>query len=148
MTAVARDVPEASISTQAEKMTTDEQPEIQGLGQVALPVHELERAVAFYRDALGLRFLFDAPGLAFFDLGGVRLMLAEPETDELEPPGSILYYRVRDVKESHLVLASRGVRFEEPPRVVHRAEDCELWMAAFRDPEGNLGALMSEAPTS
>lgn len=118
------------------------------LGQIALPVADLERAAGFYRDVLGIRFLFDAPGMAFFDLGGVRLMLAVPETEELAPPGSILYYRVSDVREAHDRLAERGVLFEAPPGVVHRTREQELWMAFFRDPEGNLAAIMSEVPAS
>lgn len=121
---------------------------VQGLGQVAVPVLELERATEFYRDTMGLSFLFDAPGMAFFQVGGVRLMLAAPETDELAPPGSILYYRVDDVEAAHEVLAGRGVSFVEAPRAVHRTDEHELWMAFFRDPEGNTVALMSERPAS
>lgn len=129
-------------------MTSDQELSVQGLGQIAVPVRDLERASEFYRDVLGLPFLFDAPGMAFFDLDGVRLMLAVPESDEMVPPGSILYYRVPDVEAAHRTLDRRGVTFEEPPRVVHRTEEHELWMAFFRDPEGNLAALMSQQPGS
>ena len=127
-------------------MTADEGFEVQGVGQIAVPVQDLERATRFYRDTLGLAFLFDAPGMAFFDVGGVRLMLALPETEELSPPGSILYYGVHDVEAAHRVLRERGLSFEEEPRAVHRTEEHELWMAFFRDPEGNLAAIMSRRP--
>jgi catechol 2,3-dioxygenase-like lactoylglutathione lyase family enzyme len=119
----------------------------QGLMQIAMPVKEIGRAVAFYRDVLGLPFLFQAGNLAFFDLGGVRLMLDIPEDQRFEHPGSPLYFRVADIQAGHARLVSKGVRTEpEGPHVVHRDAAMELWMTFFEDGEGNLHALASEVP--
>lgn len=115
-----------------------------GLMQIAVNAKDVVRAAAFYRDALGLKFLFDAPGLAFFDSGGVRLMLARPERPDLDHPSSVLYFRVGNIEDAHRALASRGVVFLTKPHVVHRAEDYDLWLAEFRDSEENILALASE----
>lgn len=118
---------------------------IDGLGQIALSVTSAPRATAFYRDRLGLRLLFEAPpGLAFFEVSGVRLMLAEPETPSETHASSVLYFRVSDVQAAHDALKAEGVQFEDEPHVVHRGENYELWMAFFHDGEGNLHALMEE----
>ena len=114
------------------------------IGQIAVNVHDLQKAVAFYRDTLGMRFLFEVPRLAFFDCGGVRLMLGPPEGPEFDHPGSIIYYLVEDIENAHKTLSSRGVRFENKPHLIARMPDHELWMAAFRDPDGNILELMSE----
>ncbi len=116
------------------------------IGQIAVNVHDLDRATTFYRDALGIKHLFSAPGMSFFDCAGVRLVVGLPETAEVDHPPSILYFRVSDIKEAHRILAGRGVAFEGEPHVVHRTQTYELWMAFFRDSEGNLLALMSEQP--
>jgi catechol 2,3-dioxygenase-like lactoylglutathione lyase family enzyme len=116
------------------------------LTQVAVVVQDLDRAVRFYRDTLGLKLLFQAPpGLAFFDLSGVRLMLDQPS--EPLPRGvgtSILYYGVDDIQAAHAALVGRGVPFEEAPHMIANLGDRDLWMGAFRDSEGNLLGLMSE----
>jgi len=114
------------------------------LGQIAITVHDLDRATDFYRDALGMRFLFRAPGLSFFDCGGVRLLLGVPERPEHDHPGSVLYFAVDDLREAHRELAARGVRFTDEPHLVANLPDHELWMAFFEDSEGNTLALMSE----
>jgi methylmalonyl-CoA/ethylmalonyl-CoA epimerase len=115
------------------------------IGQIAINVQDVERATAFYRDVLGMKFLFAAPpGLAFFDCGGVRLMLSRAEDPELDHPASILYYRVADIAAAHRTLVDRGVAFISPPHLVHKAADHDLWLADFRDSEGNVLALMSE----
>jgi len=115
------------------------------IGQIALIVHDVERAVAFYRDTLGLPFLFQpGPHLAFFDAAGVRLMLTLPSAPELDHPSSILYFKVADLAQAHAVLAARGVEILHPPRLTARLPDHELWMCFFKDSEGNLLALMSE----
>jgi len=120
--------------------------QISGIGQIAVNVHDLKRAKEFYRDILGMRFLFEAGNMAFFDCGGIRLMLAPPDKPELDHPGSILYYRVPDISEAFEFLSSRGVAFEEKPAFVARLSDHDLWLAFFRDPENNLLGLMSEMP--
>ena len=115
------------------------------IGQIAIVVQDLDRAVAFYRDTLGLRFLFQAPPkLAFFDCGGVRLMLDVPEEEEFKHPASILYYKVDDIRATWAALRDRGVEFRDEPHRVARMPDHELWMTFFRDPEGNTLALMSQ----
>ena len=114
------------------------------IGQVAINVQDVERATAFYRDTLGMRFLFAFPGLAFFDCGGVRLMLSRAEDPKLDHPASILYYRVADIEAAHQALAARGVRFETGPHLVARMPDHELWLAEFNDSEDNVLALMAE----
>jgi methylmalonyl-CoA/ethylmalonyl-CoA epimerase len=114
------------------------------IGQVAVPVTDVERAVRFYRDTLGMRFLFQAPpGLAFFDLSGVRLMLDGPAKAQAGK-GSVLYYQVADLQAAYATLSERGVRFETEPHLVAKMPDHELWMAFLRDPDQNLLALMSE----
>ena len=118
---------------------------LQGILQLAINVRDMERAVAFYRDALGLRFLFQAgPRLAFFDCGGVRLMLSPPEAPEHDHASSILYFRVQDIKAAHELLAARGVAFRDTPHKIADMPDHELWMTHFDDTEGNLHALMAE----
>ena len=115
------------------------------IGQIAVPVSDLERAIAFYRDVLGMRFLFKAPpGLGFFDCNGVRLLLDVPAKANSENFSSIIYYKVPDLQAAFETLSERGVNFEEEPQLVAKMPDHELWMAFFRDPDSNLLALMSE----
>jgi len=114
------------------------------LGQIAITVHDLERATAFYRDKLGLPLLFTAGKLAFFNCGGVRLMLDVPEKPEFDHPSSILYFAVPDIAAAHRRMLASGVRFEDEPHLLARMPDHDLWMTFFRDSEQNLLALMSE----
>ncbi|MFL6264242.1 MAG: VOC family protein [Thermoanaerobaculia bacterium] len=115
------------------------------IGQIAVVVRDIDRAVAFYRDTLGLKLLFQAPPkLAFFDCGGVRLMLSLPEEAEFDHPSSILYYKVEDIQGTWATLRDRGADFRGEPHLIARMPDHELWMAFFRDGEGNTLALMSE----
>ena len=116
------------------------------LGQVAIRVTDLERAVAFYRDRLGLPFLFQYPGLAFFQCGDTRFMLSKPEQPEYDHPGSLLYFKVADIDASYTSLLGRNVTFQGAPHLVHRAPTYELWMALFHDTEGNPLVIMSEKP--
>jgi methylmalonyl-CoA/ethylmalonyl-CoA epimerase len=120
------------------------------IGQIAFTVSDLPRAVAFYRDVLGLRFLFEAPpSMAFFDCGGTRLMLTPPEREGAvagQQFNSILYYTVADIQAAAAALSERGVTFEQPPHVIARLPAADLWMAFFHDPERNVLALMSEVP--
>lgn len=118
---------------------------ISRLGQIQVRAHDVERATAFYRDVLGLKFLFKAPpSLAFFDCGGVRLMIDRPEKPEFDHASSILYFAVPDIQAAHAQMKQHGVRFEDEPHMIARMPDHDLWMTFFRDSEDNLMALMSE----
>ena len=117
---------------------------VTSIGQISIRVHDIDRAVAFYRDALGLDFLFDGGPLAFLTCGDVRLMLTTPETDEFDHPSSTLYFRVDDIEAARAELVERGVPFEDEPHLIARMPDHELWMTFFRDPDRNLHGLMSE----
>jgi catechol 2,3-dioxygenase-like lactoylglutathione lyase family enzyme len=118
------------------------------IGQIHVSVSDIDRSVAFYRDVLGARFLFQVPqqGMAFFDLGGVRLYLGKPESPDFRS-SPILYFTVDDVNEAHRELRRRGVEFLDEPHVVNRTESSELWMAFFRDPDGTNLALMEDRAT-
>jgi len=116
------------------------------LGQIAINVHDINRAVAFYRDTLGLPLLFTAGKLAFFNCGGVRLMLDTPAKPEFDHPSSILYFAVPDIAAAHRQMLDAGVHFEDPPHLVAKMPDHDLWMTFFRDSEQNFLALMSEVP--
>ncbi|MDB5969690.1 MAG: Glyoxalase-like domain protein [Hydrocarboniphaga sp.] len=114
------------------------------VGQIAVPVSDIDRAVQFYRDVLGMRFLFQVPpGLGFFDLNGVRLMLDGPAKAQAGN-SSVIYYKVPDLEAAFAALSQRGAQFEAGPHLVAKMSDHELWMAFFRDPDQNLLALMSE----
>lgn len=119
---------------------------VKGIRQIAINVQELERAKQFYRDTLGLTFLFEVPGLAFFDAGGVRLMLGKAEKTEHDHPGSILYYTVSNIQKSHESLARNGARVEREPEIVAPMPDHDLWISFYQDTEGNYFGLMSEVP--
>ena len=114
------------------------------IGQIAVNVHDLERAVVFYRDILGMQFLFQVPNMAFFDCKGVRIMLSVPETPELDHPSSIIYFNVDDLDAAFTTLSGRGVAFADKPHLIARMPDHDLWMAFFRDSEANMLGLMSE----
>ena len=144
---------------------------LNSIGQIAVSVSDIDRATEFYRDKLGMRFLFSAPpSMSFFDCDGVRLMLTVPERDDDEPKGSAvvhfpvaeilpadvhprriahgnaLYFTVPDVRQATDALKSRGVRFFGEPHVIHRTDTYDLWMSFFTDPDGNVLALMAEIP--
>jgi predicted enzyme related to lactoylglutathione lyase len=112
--------------------------------QISMRTRDVDRAVRFYRDTLGLPFLFAAPPrLAFFDCAGVRLMLSTPEPG-FDHPGSVLYFAVEDIQQTHDTLTSRGVTFRTAPHKIATLADREVWLADFEDTEGNTLALMSE----
>lgn len=127
-------------------MSVAVEPGIRRIGQVAVTVRDVARARAFYRDVLGIRHLFDAPGMTFFDCAGLRLMLVVPESGEFDHPTSVLYLDVADITASYEVLSGAGVVFEGAPHFVADLGDRELWLAFFRDSEANLLGLMSEVP--
>ncbi len=118
---------------------------ISHLGQIHIPAQDIERATGFYKDILGLPLLFTASGMAFFNCGGVRLMLSRPEGAGSQS-GSILYVSAPDIVSAHSRLKDGGVRFEAEPRKIAEMPRHDLWMAFFRDSEQNPMALMSEVP--
>jgi len=114
------------------------------IGQIAVNAHDLERAIGFYRDKLGMKHLFSVPPtMAFFDCSGIRLMLSLPDKPEFDHPSSIIYFNVTDIQQTAKTLSDRGVHFEENPIFVADMGSYDLWMASFRDSENNLLALMS-----
>ena len=115
--------------------------------QVAIPVRDLARATAFYRDQLGMKLLFEVPPqLSFFDCDGVRLALSISSDPMYDPPGSIIYYRVADIEAAHAELEGKAVEFLRGPHKVAELGDIEIWMAFFEDTEGNTLAITSEKP--
>jgi catechol 2,3-dioxygenase-like lactoylglutathione lyase family enzyme len=122
---------------------------VRRVGQIHVSVSDIDRSIAFYRDVLGARFLFDVPGqsMAFFDLDGVRLYLGTPESPEFRST-PLLYFSVEDVDDAYATLRERGVEFVGAPHVVHRTAEAELWMAFFHDPDGTNLAIMAERPAS
>jgi len=118
---------------------------LSAIGQVALTTRDVATAVAFYRDTLGVPFLFEAPGMAFFQAGDVRLMLGLPENDT-QRFSSILYFRVSDINAAFAQLREREVEFTHEPRLIHRGQKADLWLAFFHDPDQHTLALMSEVP--
>jgi predicted enzyme related to lactoylglutathione lyase len=119
---------------------------LSSIGQIAISVSDLDVATAFYRDTLGMRFLFSAPpGMSFFDCDGVRLMLTLPEQGRDESKSSsVIYYTVEDVQQATETLKSRGVRFIGEPHIIHSTDTYDLWMSFFTDPDGLTLALMAE----
>ena len=115
------------------------------IGQIAMPVQDLARAIEFYRDRLGIQLLFQAPpGLAFFQCGGIRLLVEVPQDQEFKHPGSPLYFVVDDIDVAYADLQARGVTFRGDPHLIAKMPDHELWMAFFDDEQGNTHALMQE----
>jgi methylmalonyl-CoA/ethylmalonyl-CoA epimerase len=115
------------------------------IGQIAFTVSDVARSVAFYRDALGLTLLFEAPpGLAFFDCGGLRFMLSKPEGEFRPGSSSVIYFRVTDIEGTHASLRARGVAFVDDPHLIAKMPGHDLWMCFFRDPDGHTLALMEE----
>jgi predicted enzyme related to lactoylglutathione lyase len=115
------------------------------IGQIAITVGDVAKATAFYRDVLGLKFLFSAgPNLAFLSAGSVRIMLSLPEGAGAVGKNSILYFKVADIASAHAAIVARGAVPASKPHVVARMPDHDLWLSDVRDPEGNVVALMSE----
>jgi methylmalonyl-CoA/ethylmalonyl-CoA epimerase len=117
------------------------------IGQLLIPVEDFERGIAFYRDVLGIPFLFSAPPqMAFFDCGGIRLLVGVMPAGEKAQRGSAIYFQVDDIQGVYAELKSKGAVFRAEPHVVHRMPKAELWLSEFSDPDGNQLALMSEVP--
>jgi methylmalonyl-CoA/ethylmalonyl-CoA epimerase len=116
------------------------------IGQIALPVADVDRAEAFYRDVLGLRWLYRFGDLTFFDCAGVRLLLEKTLDAGGVPRSSVIYFRCADIALAVGELRGRGVVFDGVPHLIARMDDHDLWMCFFRDPDGHALALMQEAP--
>jgi catechol 2,3-dioxygenase-like lactoylglutathione lyase family enzyme len=128
-------------------VTTSSGTTVTALRQVALTVSDVARSTAFYRDMVGLPFLFAAgPSLAFLAIGSVRLMLASPEGDFKPGLSSVLYFKVDDIIGAHAEMSARGVSFLTPPHLIAPMPDHDLWLCDFRDPDGHTMALMAERP--
>lgn len=115
------------------------------IGQIAITVGDVARATAFYRDVLGLKFLFGAgPNLAFLAAGSVRIMLTTPQGAGEVGKNSILYFKVTDIAATHAAIVGRGAANERAPQLTARMPNHELWIGFVRDPDGNLVGLMEE----
>jgi methylmalonyl-CoA/ethylmalonyl-CoA epimerase len=115
--------------------------------QLLIPIDDFEQGTAFYRDVLGLPFLFAAPPqMAFFQCGAVRLLVGVTPAGQKVQRGSQIYFGVKEIQSVYSFLSTRGVQFKAPPHVVSRSAASEVWLAEFVDPDGNQLALMSEAP--
>ena len=120
-------------------------PTLSEIGQIALIVRDVAQATTFYRDVLGLKFLFGAgPNLAFLSAGSVRLMLSTPQGHGEPGKNSILYFKVDDLIATHAAILARGAKNERAPALTARMPDHELWIGFVRDPDDNLIGLMSE----
>ena len=118
------------------------------IGQISINVHEIERAITFYRDVLGIQFLFKVPNMAFFSAASIRLMLTVPEKPEFDHLNSVIYFKVDNIENAFDTLSGRGVRFLGKPHLIAPLKDHDLWMAFFHDVDNNLLALMSEVTHS
>jgi len=115
------------------------------IGQIAITVRDVAQATGFYRDVLGLTFLFGAgPNLAFLAAGKVRIMLTTPQGHGEAGKNSTLYFKVTDLPVVHAAIVARGALNERAPQLTAKMPDHELWMAFVRDPDGNLVGLMEE----
>ena len=117
---------------------------IESIGQIAVNVKDVGRAVAFYRDVIGLPILFETNGLAFFQCGESRLLLSLPEKPEFDHPSSVLYFKVDKLEATVMSMKEAGAEFIDTPHMVGKMGDTEIWMAFFKDNEGNTHAVMSE----
>ena len=120
-------------------------PVVSGIRQIAVTVGDVDAALGFYRDILGLKFLFRAgPGLAFLDADGIRVMLSTPQGNGAVGANSTLYFKVSDIVSTHAALVARGATDERAPQLTAKMPDHELWIGFLRDPDGNLVGLLEE----
>ena len=126
------------------------QPSLGRIGQIALTVSDMERAIAFWRDTVGLKFLFQAPNVAFFDVAGVRFMLGTAEGPKVKPAGTALYFEVTDLDATFEALRERGAKVAPngEPHFIAKLGPKDLWMAFIEDPDGHLFALMQQRASS
>lgn len=118
---------------------------VSDIGQIAITVSDVSQALVFYRDVLGLEFLFSpAPTLAFLRTGSVRIMLSTPQGAGAVGANSVLYFKVNEIENVFTVIVKRGAQVERPPQLVAQMPDHALWIGFVRDPDGNLVGLMEE----
>lgn len=117
---------------------------IQNIGQISIPVKDLQRAIDFYKEKLGLSFLFNTDTMAFFDCDHLRIMLTLPEKEAFDHPSSVVYFQVCDIKSVYQQLKEKQVAFIDEPHMVSKIEQTETWMVFFKDTENNTHALISE----
>ena len=123
--------------------------EIQGIGQIAIAVSDIKKAVEFYKNKLGLTLLFEVPsGMAFFECGGIRLMVTEQNGDLKDHKTSVIYYHVSNIKQTAKSMIERGVSFTKDPHMAVQMADHELWIGFLRDQDENLIGIMEEVPLS
>ena len=127
-------------------MTTSSEFKLDQILQISINAHDLKRAESFYKDTLGMRHLFTVPSMAFFDCGGVRLMVAIASSPDLDHPSSIIYFKVSDIQAAYQTLTTRGVHFVNQPTMVAQMPTYELWSVSFKDSEQNILSLMAEVP--
>ncbi|MFJ7725186.1 VOC family protein [Neobacillus sp. NPDC097160] len=117
---------------------------IQRVGQIGVPVKDIDRAITFYKDVLKLPLLFNTDTMAFFECNGMRLLLSLPEKEQFAHPSSVIYFNVDAIKAAYQDLIEKGVAFIDEPHVVAKMGQTETWMTFFKDTEDNIHALMSE----
>lgn len=118
---------------------------ISAIGQIAITVSDVQKALGFYRDILGLSFLFSpTPELAFLKAGDVRIMLSTPQGAGKVGANSILYFKTSNIETTHANILARGATNERSPQLAAKMPDHELWLSFIRDPDGNLLGLMEE----
>ncbi len=123
----------------------DKEPKLSQISQIAVTVSDVETALGFYRDMLGLTFLFSSgPDLAFLDASGIRIMLSTPQGSGAVGANSTLYFKVFDIEVTHAAIVSRGAKNERAPQFASKMPDHDLWIGFLRDPDGNLVGLMEE----
>jgi methylmalonyl-CoA/ethylmalonyl-CoA epimerase len=127
-------------------MNTNDHYGLAQIDQIALPVENVDRAIDFYQSKLGMKFLFRAGDLAFFDCAGVRLMLSPPEGDEGTKRGTTVYFKVQNIDQAFEILTQRGVAFDDAPHLIAEMGTYDIWMAFFHDPDQNTFAISSEIP--
>ncbi|MBM6616873.1 VOC family protein [Bacillus suaedaesalsae] len=120
---------------------------IKGIGQIAVPINDLEISIHFYKDKLGLPLLFNTNNMAFFDAHGVRLLLSLPENEQNQHSSSVVYFNVEDIEKSYREFKEKGIEFIDQPHLVAKMGNRETWMTFFKDPFDNLHGLMSEFET-
>jgi len=120
---------------------------IKSIGQIAIAVTDIFRSTAFYKDTLGLKLLFELPtGIAFFDCGGIRLMLTTLQGERADHHTSVIYYKVDDIHQATQTLKEKGATFIREPQLAAKMDGYELWNAFLRDPDENLVSITADMP--